>query len=76
MVRYTVYVLEAIGFYRNMHIATCNHGQLGISLTFPPFMDGVKTWSHTSAAHVPVLAQTLDTMPVTFAILGLRPSFK
>jgi hypothetical protein len=28
------------------------HGQLGISLTFPPFMYGVKTWSHTRAAHV------------------------
>jgi hypothetical protein len=25
---------------------------------------------------IPVLAQTLDTMPVTFAILGFQPSFK
>ncbi len=25
---------------------------LGISLTFPPFMYVVKTWSHTRAAHV------------------------
>jgi hypothetical protein len=29
-----------------------DHGQLGLSLNFPPFMSGVKTWSPTRAAHV------------------------
>jgi hypothetical protein len=29
-----------------------HHGQLGISLTFPPFMSGVEIWSPTGAAHV------------------------
>ena len=29
-----------------------NEQLLGISLAFPPFMDGVKTWSPTRAVHV------------------------
>ena len=37
--------------------------------------EAVLTYS-ASGMKLPVLAQTLDTMPVTFAILGFQPSFK
>ncbi len=34
-------------------------------------------WGGTTAEkRIPVLAQTLDTMPITFAISGLQPSVK
>ncbi len=35
-----------------------------------------KTGDRSKIEPIPVLAQTLDTMPITFAKMGLQPSFK